>query len=252
MENDVFRNRSEILTERVREDLLVLLERSQAPEDVRGFLLNRWSCLLAGIGLNKGDNHPDWLAGWDTVHALLWSLAPRQGLAEAMQLLQLLPLLVERLQDGCQALHLETAECDPFFANLAMLHAAIVRGAMQSDAMPTQLAEQFESNDPVTLSHYAPSDLPNSLPNPVCEDTSEVIDQAVSALMPGASISLRDPETGTKQMTLQWVSPMRGMFLFTDSRGSDAVSLTRAKLKDKLLRHEAELKSGAYGNVLQT
>lgn len=244
MEDAVFRNRSEILTERVREDLLVLLQRSQAPEDVRDFLLNRWSSLLAGIGLNKGDKHPDWLAGWDTVHALLWSLAPRQGLAEAMQLLQLLPLLVERLQDGCQALHLETAERDPFFANLAMLHAAIVRGAMQSNAMPTQFAEQFESSDPVTLSHFAPSDLPNSLPGPVCEDTSEALDEALSTLTPGAGISLHDPVTGTKRMTLQWVSPMRGMFLFADSRGGDAISLTRAKLKDKLLRREAELKSG--------
>ena len=107
-----------------------------------------------------------------------------------MQLLQLLPLLVERLQDGCQALHLETAERDPFFANLAMLHAAIVRGAMQSNAMPTQFAEQFESSDPVTLSHFAPSDLPNSLPGPVCEDTSEALDEALSTLTPGAGISL--------------------------------------------------------------
>ncbi|MBK6743009.1 MAG: hypothetical protein IPG66_08540 [Hydrogenophilales bacterium] len=44
-----------------------------------------------------------------------------------------------------------------------------------------------------------------------------------------------------KQLVLQWVSPMRGMFLFTDVEGYDAVSLTRARLKEKLVRSEARL-----------
>jgi hypothetical protein len=237
---DVFRKRSEILSARVREDLLVLLERSQAPEDVRGFLLNRWASLLSGIALRKGDDHPDWLAGWDTVHALLWSLSPRQGVADALQLLHLLPLLVERLQDGCQALHLDTAECDPFFANLAMLHAAIVRGAMQSDAVPPKLSEHFELGGSVTLSRFISEDQPDRSSDTASGNGSDDIDQVVGALTPGAKIRLFEPGASGKVMTLQWISPMRGMFLFTDAHGGDAVSLTRAKLKEKLIRHEAE------------
>ena len=44
-----------------------------------------------------------------------------------------------------------------------------------------------------------------------------------------------------KTLCLQWVSPMGGMFLFADQEGYDAVSLTRARLADKLAKGEAAL-----------
>ncbi len=233
--------RSEVVLARVRDDLAALLNSSRAPEDVRGFLLQRWARLLADINLSRGEEHPDWVAGWDTVHALLWSLAPKQGLEEVLRLLQLLPLLVERLQDGCEALHLDKTERDIFFANLAMLHAAIVRGGLHPDTAPAQLSEHLESSEVEPLSTFAPSagNLAESI-SPV-ESPGQDVDATINTLLPGARVGFSDVSIEEKQLVLQWVSPMRGMFLFTDVEGYDAVSLTRARLKEKLVRSEARL-----------
>jgi hypothetical protein len=42
-----------------------------APEEVWDFLQRHWARLLTGIFVSKGNQHADWLAGWDTVNALL-------------------------------------------------------------------------------------------------------------------------------------------------------------------------------------
>jgi len=58
-------------------------------------------------------------------------------------------------------------------------------------------------------------------------------DAWLDAVQLGAWVDIRD-DSRTKRMRLQWISPMRGMFLFTDRDGIDALSLTRAGLREKL------------------
>jgi hypothetical protein len=232
--------RSEAVLSSIRNDVLVLLERSQAPDEVRGFLLQRWTRLLAEISVSRGEAHSDWAAGWDTVHALLWSLAPKQGPEDALRLLQLLPLLVERLQDGCEALQMDAVERDGFFANLAMLHAAIVRGGLHPGAVPPPFAEHLDAPGSAPMSAYT-STPPEPSPRALDDSASSDVDGIISALQPGSRLCFIDDSDSETELILQWVSPMRGMFLFTDAKGYEAVSLTRAKLKEKWQRQEARL-----------
>ncbi len=217
-----------------------LLDRSQAPEDIRAFLLEQWARLLAVISLERGEQHPDWLAGWDTVQALLWSLEPKQGLPDTEQLLGMLPLLLERLQDGCKALKCSPEYNDVFFSHLAMLHAAVVREGLQS-------ARSIKPGAAETS---------QALPPGPAKDMAVAEEAALAAPADGAGAG--DPETRgqllamevgdrmifvvdgeAKILSLQWISPMQGMFLFADDQGLDALSLTRARLAYKLQRGEA-------------
>jgi len=221
---------------RIQDDLRALIERARAPEDVSEFILDRWGELLTSIRQDRGDEHPDWQAGWDTVHALLWSLSPKQTVEEVRYLLQLLPVLLERLQDGCAALHMEKSECDLFFEHLAMLHAAIVRGG----AEPEGLVDPHDFGaEPGAFPEGG--EMLTTAPVAVPSESGRVpfgLDELVAGLKPGVRVQLTEAGRD-RRLRLQWVSPMRGMYLFTDEQGQDALSMTRAKLKDKFHAGEA-------------
>lgn len=219
----------DVVIKRVRDAVRALLDRSLAPDDVRGFLLDRWAKLLADISLSQGEDSDDWAAGWDTVHALLWSLEPKQGLDESRQLLHLIPLLLERLQDGCKALKVDKAEADNFFSQLAMLHAAIFRTGLHAQPGHKPIVTQLDQPQNLPWSAYAPAEDkadPPPVPPPLAQGSGDVelVADLIAALQPGDRISFAGGET----FTLQWVSAMRGMFLFTNTQ--EARSLTRAKL----------------------
>jgi hypothetical protein len=234
------RQHADAVLARIQDDLRALMERARAPEDVRGFLLDRWALLLAGIRVHHDESHPDWLAGWETVHALLWSLAPKQGAEEARQLLGLLPLLVERLHDGCNALHVGKTECDAFFSQLAMLHAAAVRAGVHPETASGRedagkgLADAAEMARRDAEAEPAPEE---SLARASLDRRADAL---VEALNPGAWVDFHDAE-GQRPLRLHWVSAMRGMFLFTDADGYQALSLTRARFKERLASGEARI-----------
>ncbi len=230
----VFRKRAEGVLTRIQDELQVLIERAQAPEDVREFLLDRWARLLAGISLGKGEQNSDWLAGWETVHALLWSLAPKQGAEDAGRLLQLLPLLVERLHDGCQALHVDKDECDAFFSHLAMLHAATLRAGTQPESLSIEAAHAHDFSETVAIARRDADANAQAEPDTRLAGVDVNADALLDAMRPGSAIDFADGE-GQRRLSLQWVSPMHGMFLFSDAEGFAALSLTRGKLREKLL-----------------
>jgi len=209
--------------------------------EIRQFLLDHWSYLLAGIYFSHGDQHPDWAAGWHTVNALLWSLAPKQGQEETEQFLHLLPTLLGRLQDGCDAMGLNAGLRDELFSSLAMLHAAVARPGLQAtsdDKRPvTQLAQDADRA-------FSEADLAGldagTLSIESGQDGHSQDMAGIDALKVGDGIRFLI-DGRKKSLLLQWISPMGGMFLFADEAGYDAVSLTRARLAEKLSLGEASL-----------
>lgn len=210
------------------------LDKSGAPEEVRAFLLEGWARLLAGIYQAKGNQDADWKAGWETVNALLWSLAPKQGREETGALLRILPPLLSRLHAGCAALGMELAERDRLFERLAMLHAAIaregLRAELDAEGPITQLREaDAGAAEDTALRDLAAPDLP-----------------ARSGRHPLPALNLGDPVMfrsggAERRLILTWVSPMRGMYLFANEQGLDALTLTHARLAAKFRDGEARL-----------
>lgn len=219
---------NEAVRERIRGEIQGLMEGTPVPDGIRDFLLERWARLLTDIEHDRGVDHPDWEAGWDTVHILLWSLQPLRGPKEAFRLLRRLPLLVERLDDGFRALRLEKSERDPFFADLALLHAALVRAGLHAEDS--------------TNSPSAPSESPGGAPPGAFVASAEAptanIDDVISGLHLGARFVLTEA-AAERLLVLQWISPMGGMYVFTDHDGNGVLSLSEAKLRRKLAHGEA-------------
>lgn len=239
----LFKSRERQVHEHICQEIENRLARIAAPREVRGFLLERWSYLLAGIYFSRGDQNPDWEAGWHTVNALLWSLTPKQGPEETEQFLRLLPALLGRLHDGCEAMNLEPAECDALFTQLAMHHAAVTRDGLQAandaEGPITQLGldadRGFSEEEMAALGDQGvPVEVAKAAPEPEPEPAT------LEGLKIGDGIRLQ-VEGREKTLFLQWISPTGGTLLFADQEGYDAVSLTRARLAEKLARGEATL-----------
>ena len=228
-----------IVLARVRNEISRQLKDSAAPEEVHEFLLDHWTKLMTTIFMAKGNRNPDWQAGWDTMNALLWSLGPKQGRKEAVTLLRALPNLLARLQEGCVALGLSDHYKDNFFRHLSMLHAAVVREGLHMSTNKPLFPEGsleapiWEDADAV-LTEFAPSlhDLPEGC------DTGMDEDNSFPLLSVGDQVLVRKGDE-EHLMILTWLSPMGGMYLFTNDAGQDALSLTRARLASKFKRGEA-------------
>jgi hypothetical protein len=237
LENDLESTPERIVLSRIRGEVERQLQDFGAPEEVHGFLSQHWSRLMTDIFMAKGNRDPDWQAGWDTMNGLLWSLAPKQGRKETSLLLRTLPNLLARLQEGCIALGLPAPERDVFFERLAMLHAAVARAGLHDEAATSQddvdgqVEDDREGDTGIDLSH---------LPPPVNENEEVLPGRGLPGLKIGSRIRLR-VGVEDRLLLLSWLSPMGGMYLFTNEEGLDALTLTRARLESKFRQGEAQL-----------
>jgi hypothetical protein len=241
-------NPESIVLGRVRDEIERQLAASGAPVEVHGFLRAHWSRLMTTIFMVKGNQDPDWQAGWDTMNALLWSLAPKRGRLETAQMLRTLPTLLARLQEGCTALGIPVRERDAFFQSLSLLHAAVAREGLHvatgEERIPfspqdeSQLAEQG-----VDLSklHSASAEQAS-----VEQSPKGVAEIRLDNLAVGSRITMR---IGTEErpMVLNWFSPMKGMYLFTNEEGLEAMTLTRARLAHKFAQGDARIMDSPSG-----
>lgn len=230
-----------IVLTRVRGEVERLLQHCSAPEEVHGFLTQHWARLMTDIFMTKGNRDPDWQAGWDTLNALLWSLAPKQGRKETTLLLRALPNLLARLHEGCVALGLPASERDTFFERLAMLHAAVARAGLHHQVTASQVGlgdqDGLVNAMDVDLSRLPPPAHENE---PAMGADEAMPGHALPELRVGSKIRLR-VGLEDKLLRLHWLSPMGGMYLFTNEDGLDALTLTRARLESKFRQGDAQL-----------
>jgi hypothetical protein len=231
-----------IVLTRIRGEVAHQLQDSGAPEDIHAFFMQHWSRLMTDIFLAKGNQDPDWQAGWDTMNALLWSLSPKRGRKETKLMLRALPGLLTRLQEGCSALSVPVPERDALFARLAMLHAAVAREGLQAEkSTATDVLDQTELGDleatAVDLSTLPP---PSHDDGAILGPAKDADATALASLSVGTRIMLR-VGAADRLMLLNWVSPMGGMYLFTNEQGLDALTLTRARLVAKFREGEVKV-----------
>jgi hypothetical protein len=226
----IFKSSEQQFYERIRDEILLRLAPTSAPEAIESFLIQHWSRLLRDIYLSRGDDHPDWQAGWDTVDALLWSLTPLKTRQETERLLRLLPILRGRLEEGCAALGLPAAERDALLGLLAQQHAAAARAGSASLG---DRATEDQGSPSRSAVAGAPPPGAQAKPGLPSRDRLE-------ELRPGDWLTFRCAE-GDKRLCLQWISATGAMFLFADSQGLDALSLTRQRLQERWSRGEVAL-----------
>jgi hypothetical protein len=184
---------------------------------------------------------------------------------ERKQLVSLLPSLLKRLQDGMALVGISDAERDHLFAGLVKCHADAIKSGLDEADQSTFQVQEFDAKeaanqaeepvefmeipvqketiepDPAfiqAVSDESESDVPwqGSM-----ETSGDEYDAMVNRLKRGTWIEFKQENGAPTRVKLTWVSPLKGVYLFTNRLGEKAFSIAPAGLSMKLRDGHAQI-----------
>lgn len=241
-------------------------------EFIRAFLIGHWQRLLTHLHVRHGEGSAAWTQAIQTMDDLIWSVKPMLNAQDRKRLVELLPGLLKRLEQGMTEMGGSAEVRDQFFTGLVKCHAEAVRAGLRDvgdEAMtvpPTaplpelpaepEIAVSLEFEDIPLLADVLEVDpkLMRELAaepeesveleeitigdvgwQPRLEDNGEPdrFDAIVKQLKRGTWIELRQDDGNLVKAKLAWVSPLKGIYLFTNRLGQRAMSINGEGLAAK-------------------
>ncbi len=217
---------------------------SPLPEPVADLLTTEWRSLLVRHYLS--DNTEGWESAVATATDLVMSVEPVSDATGRRELASKLPTLVKRIHDALDQAGVTMERRVSLLDCLFSLHAAVLRGAAppaatmwsppETPAGPAIVAESIETEG-ATLQSMSLVDAANV---PVLEEDSDS-QRSVDELQRGDWVEFPGGESGPVRYRLSWVSPERGILLFTNPHSPRALSIAPAALALQLERREATI-----------
>jgi hypothetical protein len=217
------------------------------PVAVADLLSNEWRSRLVRHYLD-GDNDA-WTAAIGTVADLVASVQPQPDVRERRLLAARLPILVKRIHDGLNSAQVADDRRMALIDGLFSLHTAILRGgspeiapAMPAAPAPTaepEIASEVIEEGDTRVDNVS---LLNATPRQsVLGDFDAVAE--VADLKRGDWVEFNDAEHGFVRYRLAWISPQRGILLFTNPQSPRALAIAPAALALQIGRGDAEIMS---------
>ncbi|MCG6897928.1 MAG: DUF1631 domain-containing protein [Thiocapsa sp.] len=239
------RDRQEIAATRISKELDARISGVNMPSLVAGFLDRHWRPVLTDVFVHSGDAGADWGEAVATMDDLIWSVQPKDTLADRNRLLAALPELLKRLRRGLEAVHQEDA-WDPFFDRLIRLHMAALHkelpyeppaevGVSASPTGPAGTSGEAWANDASGIRYRRPQTDEDGPPDP-CVTLAR-------SLNVGAWVEFQNFRGTRKTLRLGWVSKYRGVYLFTNRQGDNALTLATTSLAAHLRKGTARVLS---------
>lgn len=241
-----------------REDLV------SAPEEVREFLLRRWSLVVAHARLAQAGQGIDPGGYIAVVSDLLWSVDRERALHDPARAFALIPPLLMKLREGLAVLGEQPEDSETFFHMLERLHRPVMKlrarqrhrelpptdpllqetePAPREERAPEQLwmaeaelqaagYEEGPGSEPVPLAPETASEQPAG-PDPLDEPAA---DDLLTQLTVGSRVDLFSRQQW-RRAKLVWTSENGAFYMFT-SHGGRPHSMTRRSLQRLLREHQ--------------
>jgi len=271
------REQEEIARIMAHDEVKRRIESRKLPQLIREFLAHQWESVLSLTDQKSGEDSQAWNEALETMDQLIWSVVAKEVPEDRKRLVGLLPNLLKRLQLGMAAIEVTGDERDQFFAKLIRCHADAVKSGLHAedeeawqDTEIENLAEETEAVveaaadfEEITPSPEAPApDMAliqqiSAEPVPVDLELEEVpisdvpwqsnelqkddSGALVTKLKRGTWIEFVQADGTTSRSKLAWVSPLKGLYLFTNRLGSRALSITPSRLAEKFRSGQAQI-----------
>lgn len=243
------------------------------PELIREFLHGPWQALLTVRYRESGEEGEGWKSALQTMDDLIWSARPKASAEERKKLVELLPGLLKRLDDGLRSLDTPSETRDAFFAGLVKCHAEAVRSGLkgvhaEGARIPPAVAEPRPAPQPAAPQSMDFEDIPvltetvevdpallrdiavlpisshhGELEEITLSDVSwlaggepeaDEYEAKIKRLKRGSWIEYQQDDGSTIRAKLAWISPLKGIYLFTNRLGERAMSINAEGLINKL------------------
>lgn len=240
------------------------------PKFARQFLVSYWQNLLLVTLVKEGDESIAWKRNLTTMDNLVWSLQPKISLEERDRMVKLLPSLLRMLREGMVLISMREEDFQSFLEQLASCHAGIVNTVPRDIDAANDPGEMSELNDDPLAEQAHISNV-----EPVVEDRTvttatlhrlvrdgaidveeitlvvadetphELEDDAyieqVRELKQGAWVEFSQDDGSSLRAKLTWISPVTGVYLFTNRQGLKACDRTLPGLAADLRRGSARV-----------
>ncbi len=261
------RERQGLAYARVGAEIESRIRDGAVPGLVADFLSRNWRHVLVAAFAGGGEDGTTWIEDLETMDNLVWSVAPKPSPEERNRLLATIPHLLKKLRAGLESADLQDA-WDPFFTQLIRLHVDALHKEPSADEPPPPTAIDSPVNQPPAL---LPVPVPTSATATPGLKTLELVDmsseieyrpqepppepavpaggsgdrhlQLAQSLAVGAWVEFQSIRGTRKTLRLSWVSDFRGVFLFTNRQGENALTLAATSLADHLREGRARVLS---------
>ncbi|GAO36775.1 thymidine phosphorylase [Sulfuricella sp. T08] len=271
------REQEEIARIMAHDEVKRRIESRKLPQLIREFLSHQWESVLSLTYQKSGEDSQAWNEALETMDQLIWSVAAKEVPDDRKRLVGLLPNLLKRLQQGMAAIDVTGDERDQFFAKLIRCHADAVKSGLHAEDeeawQDSDIDNLAEETDAVV---EAPADFEEITPSPEAPAPDIALIQQISAehvpadldleevpisdvpwqanelhkddsgalvakLKRGTWIEFLQADGTTSRSKLAWVSPLKGLYLFTNRLGSRALSITPSNLAEKFRSGQAQI-----------
>lgn len=250
------------------------------PEPVRAFLEEIWEKALVVSYAAHGEGSERWAITLGTMDDLIWSVAPKETGEDRKKLVSLLPELLKRLHAGMDLIALPPEARNRFFAELVRCHAQAVKSGLSTSSGPVaQPPAQLQvvdvasrkSSKPVeeevpaeaqdVWAEGATADAPQLVATQVNQgdvlieeiklrgtgdfddedDPRQKWENLVSSLVRGMWVQFLQKNGATIRAKLTWISPLKGIYLFSNPNGARALAFEPKALAEAFRRGRAEV-----------
>jgi hypothetical protein len=207
---------------------------ARLPPLIVAFLAEHWVGVLQASAVSDDERGTAWLAAEQAMKDLAWSVAPKKSADDRLKLITLLPTLLAFLNRGLASVNTSAAQCSAFFDELLPYHAAALKGealplpaapaAAQTDAGQEPPAAAAEGDLLVTRSVDHGVEVEEVMlvgASPIWRADEREIHRQVSELKRGDWVEFGE----ANRERLNWISPQRGILLFSNHRSAKAISI---------------------------
>lgn len=219
--------------ERAQRALETARNAATPPALIDDFLTEHWLGVLQAGALSDDDGA--WQSAVQTMNDLIWSVAPKTRPEDRLQLISLLPGLLARLNQGLASVNTGTAQSNAFFDRLLPYHASALKG----EAPPPAPPDEDETNVAALFTPAADGDLLITRSSddgveveevmlvgasPIWRADDREIYRQVSELKRGDWVEFI-ADGACRRERLNWISPQRGILLFSNHQSAKAISI---------------------------
>lgn len=257
--------------ERAQRALQAYSTKVALPPQIDAFLREHWVGVLQAIAVK--DDSDEWKVVNQTMEDLAWSIEPKKSPDDRLRLVSLLPGLLAQLNKGLDSVDAGTAQRAAFFDALVQCHSAALKG--DQPATP-ELETGLEPEQAAPLPSFDPSEdgdllVTRSIDNgveveevtlvgasPIWRADDRDIFRQVSDLKRGDWVEFNDGENVVNRERLNWISPQRGILLFSNHRSSKAISIAPEALARQIrdgnavIFHEEPIFERALSGALES
>ena len=253
------REQEEAAAERAKRAVRDFLALRSLPVAISDFLDSHWCAVLKNLDLTATPSahnltKPDRDKAVRLMDDLAWSIESKRTPDDRLRLVSLLPDLLSTLNKGLDRINTPPEERSLFFDALVKLHAAALKGeAPKLPATPSasESASLAWSGKPpsegeLRITHSVDHGLEVEEivlvdATPVWRADERELQRQVGALKRGDWIEFRDEDGKTHRERLNWISPQRGILLFSNHRAAKAISIAPDALVRQIRDNKAAI-----------